>query len=478
VSEIGEHRNILVFDAGSSALKAVVFDATGSIVARSEARYGISSNPDRLHPNEWWWAALAAAHRVSRAGIGAIVLTGTMENLIPLGEDGEPLGEAILYSDPCGAPFLAEAMPALEAAGAERLCGNGPEPLMTAFKLMWLRAHDRDRFEAARWFLPGAKDFLLFKLTGEVATDPTCAATTGLMDIAARDWSSVLRSIAGIERRRLPHVRPATDVIASLSTWAAEELGLTAGIPVINGCGDGGAATIGGGADAAGDVGLYLGTSGWVARIAEGAVLGRPGRFYRLPHPVGGGVIEIAPILAAGSAVSWVRETLGLDIDTAEQLAQQADAAPGEAVFLPYLTGGRPPVLDLGMRGAFLGLTAGDGPPELYYAALEGVALAIETNLRAMGGAGRKVSLVGGGALSPLWRQLVADIIGMPILSPPDPVSAAAFGAFRIALRALRLPVPSGYFHIAATPRPERVARAARLRARFARATELVRQFE
>ena len=293
-------RNILVFDVGSSALKAAVFDPAGVIIARAEADYAGGGAAHRQSPLDWWQAAVIAARDVGPEDVGAIALTGTMENLIPVAENGAPLGDAILYSDPCGAPYLEELATALEEADAATICGNTLEPLMTAFKLQWLKEHDFNSWIGARWFLPGSKDFLALRLTGEAATDPTCAATTGLMDMATRDWSAPLRTIHGLERRRLPHIRPATEIIGQMTTLAAAELGLEAGIPVVNGCGDGGTTTMGGGADSADDVSLYIGTTGWVARVAGSAALATRSQFYRLPHPVGDGIIEIAPILSAG----------------------------------------------------------------------------------------------------------------------------------------------------------------------------------
>jgi xylulokinase len=469
--------NILVLDVGSSALKAAVFDSSGNLVAGSEGSYGTGTSPERHPPNEWWWATVAAVNGLKHADIGAIVLTGMMENLIPIDAAGEPLGEAILYPDGCGAPFLAKARDQLEDIDATLICGNAPEPLMTGFKLMWLRSHDRERFDAARWFLPGARDFIALRLTGTAVTDPVCAATTGLMDIEARDWSEPLLAIAGIERDRLPTIRPATDIIGRLDERVAEELGLAPGTPVINGCGDAGATTLGGGADTPGDASLYIGTSGWVARIAESSVLEEGSPFYRLPHPLADNIIEIAPILSAGAAANWARGALGLEMEAAEKLAAQADSAPGNAVFLPYLNGERSPFLDLEVRGAFLGLDADDGPGELYYAALEGVALAIDANLRIMGGAGGRMTLSGGGALSPVWRSIIADIVGSSIEIAADPVSATSFGAFRIAQHALGLKPSDTSFSVAAKPRREREARVRALKQRFALATDLVRRF-
>jgi xylulokinase len=467
---------ILVLDAGSSALKATLFDPAGAIMAHAEAGYPRPGTPHRLPPEGWWQAAIAATRQLGGDGIEAIALAGTMENLIPVAADGAPMAEAVLYSDPCGAPYLEALQPELAATDAAAISGNAPEPLMTAFKLGWLRAHDRPAFDAAAVFLPGAKDYLALKLTGRAVTDPTCAATTGLMRLATRDWSDELIGLHGIERVRLPLILPATDIVGGLTAAAATELGLPQGLPVINGCGDGGATTLGSGAEGENDVSIYLGTSGWVARVAPLDDAGSVRPFYRLPHPLLDAVIEIAPILSGGAATQWARTALGIDLQHAEALALATDAAPGEAMFLPYLNGERSPFVDLDLRAGFVNLGASDGAGALYYAALEGVALAIASNLRAMGGAAsRRISLAGGGATSQVWPTIIADILGVPVDVPPDPVSATARGAFRIAARALGRPDTAGAEGVRVTPRPQRRARAERLAQRFAAATQMLR---
>ncbi len=468
--------NVLVFDVGSSALKAVVFDAGGAILARAEVTYPPATRPHRQSPAVWWQAALEAAGGVTGIGVGAIALTGTMENLIPVDALGNAIGDALLYSDPCGAGFLARQSRALRAANAEMLAGNAPEPLMTAFKCDWLCENEPERYAAAHCFLPGSKDFLALQMTGNAATDATCAATTGLMDISRRDWSEPLLELHGLERQRLPEILPAAAVVGGLTNAASKALNLPPGLPVINGCGDGGATTLGGGAEARGDISLYLGTTGWVARVAEGETLREPSRFYRLPHPLGPDIIEIAPILAAGAAIAWACRSLGISMAEAEELAAEGDKTPGDAVFLPYLGGERFPFTDLEVRAGFLGLSGTDGPGRLYYAVLEGVAFAIAANLEIMCGLGqRRVSLVGGGATSGVWPAILADVLRSAIFSPADAVAATSFGAFRLAQAALKLPAIESAFAIVARPRPERSARIEAQRRRFATGTALVR---
>lgn len=468
---------ILVLDCGSSGLKATAFAPDGTITATAQAEYAAASE-HRVSPESWWQAAVAAMHDLPPLDCDAIALSGTMENLIPLAGDGAPLGEALLYSDPSGAPYLDKLRSELERIDAAGITGNAPEPLMTAFKLAWLREHEPEQFAAARWFLPGSKDFLLYCLTGRAVTDASCAATTGLMDVRSRQWAEPLLDLFGIERDRLPAILPATAIVGPLAHDAAAALELAPGIPVINGCGDGAATTIGSGAEQADDVSLYLGTSGWVARVAAGSDPA-PRPFYRLPHPLIDGVIEIAPIISAGAAAQWARDALGLDLVAAERLAAEADAAASEVVFLPYLAGERSPFVDLDLRGGFAGIGAADGAGSLYYAVLEGVAFAIAANLEAMGGGrGGAVSLAGGGALSATWPSVIADVLDAEITIPADPVSATSLGAFRIAARALGYAETASLRARTVAPRAGRGARIARLRRRFEAATQFLRTLD
>lgn len=465
---------ILVLDCGSSALKATAFAPDGSIAATAQAEYA-GATEHRASPESWWQAAVAAMHDLPPLNCHAVALSGTMENLIPIAADGAPLGEALLYTDPCGAPYLDRMRAGLEGIDAAGITGNAPEPLMTAFKLAWLRDNAPKHFEAARWFLPGSKDFLLHGLTGRAVTDASCAATTGLMDVRSRQWSEPLLDLFGVARDRLPAILPATAIVGPLAHAAAAALDLQPGIPVINGCGDGAATTIGSGAEQADDVSLYLGTSGWVARVAAGSDPA-PRPFYRLPHPLIDGVIEIAPIISAGAAAQWARDALGIDLPAAERLAAAADAQPADVVFLPYLSGERSPFVDLDLRGGFTGISAADGAGSLYYAVLEGVAFAIAANLDAMGGQrGGRVSLVGGGARSATWPAVIADVLDAEVTIPAAPASATSLGAFRIAAKALGYAETASLRVRSVAPRAGRGERVARLRRRFEAATQFLR---
>jgi xylulokinase len=467
---------ILILDVGTSALKAVLFNPNGTVAASADAGYGEPLAPHRQDPNAWWRAACDAVRALGPIQPNAIGLSGTMENLIPVDGEGAPVGPAILYSDPCGAPYLARAAGNLAAIDAPRLLGNPPEPLMSAFKLQWLADHDPAVHAAARWFLLSAKDALALRMTGVAATDPISASTSGLMGMRTRDWSPTLFAALAIEQSRLPPIRPSGAILGPLSAQAAAELGLPQGLPVINGCGDAGATTVGSACAEEGDVSLYLGTSGWVARVVSDARIAEPRPVYRLAHPADGLTIEITPILSAGAATAWARATLSLDTAAAEALLAEADRNPPDLVFLPYLIGERSPFADPDVRGAFIGLSADHGPAALYYAVLEGVSFAIAANLADLASEPNlRIRLAGGGATSRLWPQILADILGRPVGVPADPALATAHGAFSIAATALGWPDHAQSAVTLITPRPDRQPRANHLSTIFQHATTFAR---
>lgn len=459
---------ILVLDCGSSALKATVFADDGAVIATTDAGYPRASAPHRRAPEAWWQAALEAVGKLPLDGVAALSLTGMMENLIAVDAVGRPVQDAALYSDPIGTAAFDAVAARLEAADATAILGNAPRPLMTAFKLLALGPN------GAEWVLPGSKDFLALRLTGVAATDPSCASTTGLMDIGTRDWSDELVELLDVDRGLLPPILAAETVLGGLTAEAADALGLRAGSPVINGCGDAAATTIGSGAERPDEVSVYLGTSGWVAGVT--ALTERtPRPYYRLAHPLHGGLIEVAPILSAGAAAQWARETLGLRLTEAERLAGEADASPSGVLFLPYLNGERTPFVDLDLRAGFAQVAATDNAATLYYAVLEGVAFAIAANVRAMGASG-PVYLVGGGAQSAVWPQIMADVLGREVTVPRDPVLAASLGAYRAAAKAFGLTPGAAARGRTYLPRGDRAERIARQQQRFERATMLLRE--
>ncbi len=471
---------VLVVDVGSSGLKAVLFDATGAVIADAAADYPTRQPGPGLaeqDPSDWWRAMRQAIARLPDAGApAAVAFAGTMENMLPLDRSGAPLGPAWLYSDGRAQAEFDRFHVALEAAGAARILGNAPDLFMTAFKIAWLRLNDPALFARTATVLPGAKDFLVSRLTGVLCTDPTNATTTGLMDLVERRWSSSILEIFELPVGLLPEIRPAGAVVGTVTAAAGREVGLPAGTPVLNGCGDAGASTVGATGLARDAVHVYLGTTGWVARTAglDPAVLPRP--FYSLAHPSDETVIEVAPVLSAGAAPEWFRNVTGAAQAEMDSAAEEADRAPPQAMFLPYLSGERSPFVDPDVRAAFLGIDGGARAGDLYYAVLEGVALAIRNCLDALGGSPSVVTVIGGGASSRVWPQLIADACDCRVDVSALPTAATSLGAYRIAAATLGLGDDAGPAGRRIEPRQDRAARALDRLEAFRMATEFARE--
>lgn len=425
-------QHLLGLDIGTSGAKALLCDTNGRVVATATAEYPLAS-PRPLwseqDPADWWRGAREAIVAVLReagagaAQVAALGLTGQMHGATFLDARGEVIRPALLWNDQRTAAECAEIT---ERVGAARLIELAGNPALTGFqapKILWLRNHEPAHYaRVARVLLP--KDYIRLKLTGVAAADASDAAGTLLLDLRARDWSDeILRALA-IPRDWLPAVVEGPDVTGGLLPEVATELGLPAGLPVVAGGGDNAAAAVGTGVVRAGVVSSSIGTSGVLFAHSDAVALDPGGRLHTFCHAVPGRYHLMAVTLAAGGSLQWLRNTLrgaGLPKLSYDDLAAMAAAAPVGAeglVFLPYLSGERTPHLDPLARGAFVGLTARHGAAHIARAVMEGVVYALRDGLELMRGLGvpcDEIRATGGGARSPLWRRLQADIYGAPV---------------------------------------------------------------
>ncbi|MGO4834575.1 FGGY family carbohydrate kinase, partial [Rhizobiaceae sp. 2RAB30] len=309
---------LLILDVGSSALKAVVFDRSGAAVAAGSAAIATRGAERSIEQDvgDWWRAARTAIVGLSeRQTIGAIALTGSMQNLIALAEDGTPAGPAVLYSDRRLDADEVEALGAQLPADYAARTGNTLDPAHTILKLLRFDRYLPGAAGGER-LLFGAKDAVIQRMTGRFVVDPTTATTTGLFNIRQGDWDADLVAASGITAERLPEVLPANAVAGQLGAVAAAELGLRSGIPVYNGAGDGAAATWGAFADRPASAYVYLGTTGWVAATMALEEANPPRDIYTLADPIHADrAILISPFLNAGSALEWLAGVTGLPVE-------------------------------------------------------------------------------------------------------------------------------------------------------------------
>lgn len=426
---------LLGMDVGTSGLRVLAVDESGAIVASAGASYPLSS-PHPLwseqHPEDWWSAARRAIQDVLKtvpaSHVKAVGLTGQMHGLVMLDTRDRVLRPAILWNDQRTGPQCARLT---ERIGPERIAEETLNPLLTGFtagKVEWVREHEPDVFaQTAAILLP--KDYVRFRLTGQKAIDLSDASGTSLLNVPQRRWSKVMIDGLGLDERWLPRLVESVEVVGGISAIAAEATGLLAGTPVVGGAGDQAAAGVGSGAVGKGVVSISLGTSGVVfAALAEPRVDPQL-RTHTFCHAVPGMWHVMGVMLSAAGSLRWLRDILGEMSGEASNLLSYssmdtyAEAAPVGAeglLFLPYLTGERTPYPDPLARGAFVGLTARHTSGHLARSVMEGVAFGLRdslTILDAMGVDRQEVRLTGGGARSRLWRQILADVLDVPVMT-------------------------------------------------------------
>ena len=318
-----------------------------------------------------------------------------------------------------------------------QITGNVALAGFTAPKILWVKENEPDIYtKAAHVLLP--KDYVRYKLTGEYAMDKADGAGTVLMDLKARDWSDEILSTLEIPRSYMPSLYEGPEITGRLSQAAAAATGLKAGTPVMAGGGDQAAQAVGVGAVAEGIVALTLGTSGVVFATTNGAFIEPEGRLHAFCHSVPNKWHLMGVMLSAAGSLRWYRDTFAAEMDYDELLAPAGEIPVGSEglLFLPYLTGERTPYPDPLARGAFVGLSVRHSMAHTTRAVLEGVAFGLKDSFELIKSSGlgeiRQVRISGGGAKSPLWRQILADIFDCELLTV-NTTEGAAYGAALLA---------------------------------------------
>jgi xylulokinase len=473
----------LGIDCGTGSTKALLLDASdGSAIAVRSSPHPIDARADgtsEQDPADWLRAAsvairgvLEAAGPVSVRGIG---VSGQQHGLVALGDDGLPVRPAKLWNDTSTAEecsILTDAVGGLDAALG--LTGNRFLAGYTAPKLLWLLRHEPDRYAAARRFcLP--HDYLNLWLTGEFATEPGDASGTAYVDVRRREYSAQVLGAIDAGRgwaEALPPIVPSRSVIGELRADVAGELGLDAGIPVTAGGGDNMCAAIGVGAVAEGPVVVSLGTSATAFGHRDEPALDPLGEVSAFCDSTGGW-LPLACTLNCTGVVDWARAMAGDAAPTVDQALETSPAGARGLTLLPYLSGERTPDLPRA-AGTLLGLRLDHGPADLVRAAVEGVTDGLAFALEALGRTGTsadRLVLVGGGANSDAWGQLVADMTGLPV-DRPSGTEAAAEGAARQARWVIDGVAPDG-FEVGARWEPRQIAALDDLRGRLREGREL-----
>jgi xylulokinase len=428
----------LGLDLGTSSVKAVVIDTGGKVLSQASAGYAVTSAMAGYAESEpaHWWDAVTACTReaVQAAGTqpAAIGLSGQMHGLVLTSRAGGALRPALLWPDSRAAGAL-RAYQLLGSPALARLA-NPLAPGMAGPLLVWIAENEPRTYRDARWALQ-PKDWLRGRLTGEFHAEPSDASATLLYDVPGDRWDLETVSALGLDTSLLAPLLPSAGVPAgSLTRMAGTGLGLPAGIPVAAGAADTAAAALGSGVVSSGDIQLTVGTGAQVIRPAAMPVSRADAgvNLYRSATP--DGWYHMGATLSAGLSLNWVRAIMNATWDELYASAEH----PGQAhdpIFIPHLSGERTPYSDAALRGSWTALSLANDRTSLLRGALEGVAFAIRDALDALLAGHRPphLRLAGGGTLAAAWRQLLADVLGLPLYAVDVPAAsgrgAALLGA-------------------------------------------------
>jgi gluconokinase len=435
---------VLGVDVGTTAVKVSAFDTLGRELASAsdgyrlyEPRQGFAEQ----NPHEIVEATLVAIRRTTAAArdrgaeISGLCLSAAMHGLLALDTHDRPLCRLITWADTRAfeeAEWLAVEHPELHDR-----TGTPLHPMAPLAKLLWLRRHERALFDSARRWV-GLKELLVARLAGEWVIDHSCASGTGLLALATLDWDPEALELAGVIRQQLCSPVAAKTTLR-LSLAGAKATGLAPATPLVIGAGDGALANLGLGAVQPGTLACSIGTSGALRLMVEHAVVDRDHRLFCYAFVPGRWLVGGA-INNGGSVLEWLGRILG-HTEPDRLLAEAATVPAGSdgLVMLPYLLGERAPHWSALPRGAYVGLKHSHGRGHLVRAALEGVCqqlALVHDSMRAAGNESREVRATGGFARSPLWRQMLCDVLGVPI-GFAEREQGAAFGAALLGMEAL-----------------------------------------
>lgn len=440
-------------DIGTSEVKALLLGPDQRVIGSAGAPLGLSRphpGHSEQNPADWWTAtqaalaALRAAHPAEYAATEAIGLSGQMHGAVLLDAQDRVLRPAILWNDTRCATECAEMMAELPALS--ELGGSLAMPGFTAPKLRWVARHEPEVFrQVAKVLLP--KDHVRLMLTGEHVSDLSDASGTLWLDVRRRDWSDELLALTGLTRAHMPRLVEGSGAGGRLKADVAQALGLRPGTVVAGGAGDNAASAVGMGAVEAGQGFLSLGTSGVLFVVTPDYQPNAASATHAFCHAVPGRWHQMSVMLSAASALQWVSGLLGA-ANAGEVAARAAalDAGDREAspLFLPYLSGERTPHNDAQVRGSFHGLDFDTDAARLGYAVMEGVSFGLLDGLAALNAAGSRVtrlSLVGGGARSAFWAQMLASALDVEIVTHGDSAVGGALGAARLGALSVGAPM-------------------------------------
>jgi xylulokinase len=447
-------RRLIAYDLGTGGAKASLYGEDGGCLRSAflpyETRYPAGGWHEQ-RPDDWWDAIVRATRQLMEdqdpGAVEGLAISGQSLGVVPVDDAGTLLREwTPIWSDTRATAQTRAFFAKVDPTRWYMTTGNGfPAECYAVFKAMWYRDEEPELFGRVRWLL-GSKDYVNLRLTGRAVTDFSYASGSGVYDLRRWRYDEEFIAASGLPRRVFPEILPSTAIAGGLTAEAAARLGLRQGVPVACGGVDNSCMALGAKNVADGRVYTSLGSSAWIAVSSRAPVLDPAKKPYVFTHVVPELFTSAVSIFAGGSSFRWARDVLlGLDAegrggrDPYELMNEMAARSPigaNRLLFNPSLAGGSSQEPSPNLRGGFFGLDLRHGRDDLVRAVLEGVALNLGAVLAVLRGYVRlddEMLLVGGGARSALWRQILADVYGMRVVKTNVDQDAASLGAAAVA---------------------------------------------
>lgn len=442
---------ILAHDLGTSGNKATIFSVEGKMLGSSISPYSTHYFNEKWveqNPNDWWNAVCDSTKKliedtgIDPTEIAVVSFSGQMMGCLVVDEQGNPLRPSIIWADQRATVQAKELEKQLTQQEFYHIVGHRNTPSYGIQKLMWLRDNEPNIYEKTHKVL-NAKDYIVLKLTGQFVTDYSDGNGMGCFDLEKLEWSDRIIEASGIDKDKLPELKPSTYMAGGVTEQAAAATGLVPGTKVVIGAGDGVTANIGAGSVSEGKTYCSLGTSAWVTTTSKKPIFDPDMRTVTWAHAIPGYYAPNGTMQYAGGSFSWMKETIA----TSEQIQakesgksvydlinEQIEATePGSngVLFLPYLLGERAPRWDTASKGSYIGIKSDTTRGELQRSVLEGVTynLGIIYDILSEHIEIDRLMIIGGGAKSEVWRQIIADVFQVPVEVPDYLDEAGSMGA-------------------------------------------------
>lgn len=421
-------RTILGIDLGTSSVKAMLLDVDGGVVGVKAKDYGV----DIPYPGwaeqspEMWWDSLVEVlgclremYRDAFEAVCAVGYSGQMHGLVLTGDDGYPVRPAIIWLDQRAGRQLEQISTVLPEEEMGRTFCNRVSSGFAFPSLLWVKENEPEVFVRAAHVL-SPKDYLRYKMTGEIGAEVVDASSTTMFDTAKRDWAWDVLERFGLPARLFPEVKESADIAGTISPSCAAKTGLPAGIPVIYGSGDQPAQSIGNGVIKSGQIICNIGTGGQISAFSEKPSFDKKLRTNTFCHAVRSGYTIFGATLCSGMSLNWAKNKV-LHVDSYEEVNALVSAVrPGAEglIYLPYLSGERTPHMNPNAKGVFFGMTLRQERGHFLRAVMEGVAYSLKDCLgiiQELGIDAPEIIASGGATASPQWLQIQADILGKPV---------------------------------------------------------------